>query len=261
MNPPRPGPELPRPALERAFGALVVVLLLLLLAGGIAWVLHCLPFALRWDGVWEYRRLFVEGWWLTLRLALAAALLATVLGIGLLALLRSRLRVLRLVARGWIELVRGTPLLVQLLLGYYVVGEALGLRRPVPAGILLLAIFASAYLAELFRAAIESLPASQWQAARAVGFDRAQQWRLVVIPQALRRALPGVAGQLANLIKDSSLLSVLGAMEFTKQAQVVNAMTYATIESYLPLALGYLLLTLPISWWSGRLERQFSYES
>jgi polar amino acid transport system permease protein len=83
----------------------------------------------------------------------------------------------------------------------------------------------------------------------------------VIFPQAIRQILPALAGQFASLIKDSSLLSIISISEFTLNAQEVNAYTYSTLESYIPLAIGYLILTLPLSLWTRFLERKFHYET
>jgi polar amino acid transport system permease protein len=88
---------------------------------------------------------------------------------------------------------------------------------------------------------------------------RAQTYRYVIFPQVLRQLIPPLTGQFASIIKDSSLLSIIAVSEFTLNAQEVNAFTYSTLESYLPLAVGYLLLTLPISLVSRVLERRFHY--
>lgn len=128
-------------------------------------------------------------------------------------------------------------------------------------GIFILALFEGAYLAEIFRGAWESIGASQWEAARAVGFNRQQIWRYVIFPQAFRRALPGTAGQMVSLIKDSSLLSVIGVGEVTQMMKAANAQAYTALEGYVPLALLYLAITLPLSWWSKRLEQRFKYET
>lgn len=126
---------------------------------------------------------------------------------------------------------------------------------------MLLATFAAAYLSEIFRAGIESIPKSQLESARAVGFTSGQMYRYIVVPQAMRRVLPATAGQFANLIKDSSLLFVISVQELTMQSRETNAATYATFESYIPMALGYLVLTLPISFWTRHLEERFRYET
>ena len=126
---------------------------------------------------------------------------------------------------------------------------------------LTLSFFSGAYISEIIRAGIESVGKSQLESARAIGLTRSQTYRYVIFPQALRQTLPPLAGQFVSLIKDSSLLSIIAITEFTWSAQAVNARTFSTLESYLPLAFGYLILTLPISLWTRRLERQHKYET
>ena len=161
----------------------------------------------------------------------------------------------------YVEIVRGTPLLVQILFLFYVVANGLGLDNRLIAGVLILSLFSGAYLAEMIRAGIEAIPASQLESARAIGFTTPQIYRFVIAPQALRQILPALAGQFASLIKDSSLLSIIGLTEFTLAAQQVNSATYRTLESFIPLGVGYLVLTLPISLLSKQLERYLRYET
>jgi polar amino acid transport system permease protein len=99
------------------------------------------------------------------------------------------------------------------------------------------------------------------ESAKAIGLTRGQTYRYVIFPQALRQSLPPLAGQFVSLVKDSSLLSIIGIREFTYNAQIANALTYGTLECYLPLALGYLILTLPISLWTRRLEQRHKFET
>lgn len=214
-----------------------------------------------WDAIWARRELILRGWGMTAVISLAALLLSVVLALALMAGQRSRVLPVRLLARGVVEFVRGTPLLVQLLVGYYIVGNALRLDARAPAGIVILALFEGAYLAEIFRGALESIGASQLEAAKAVGFDRGQTWRHVIFPQAFRRALPGTAGQMVSLVKDSSLLSVIAVDELTHLVQGANAAAYTGLEGFIPLMLLYLALTLPLSWWARRLEERFRYET
>ena len=128
-------------------------------------------------------------------------------------------------------------------------------------GVLVLALFSGAYMAEIIRGGLDAIPRAQIDSARAIGLTPWQTLRLVVLPQAVRIVLPAVAGQLVSLIKDSSLLSVISIGEFTFAARNVNSATYSTLESYLPLAAGYLALTLPLSALSRWLERRFRYEA
>ncbi len=153
------------------------------------------------------------------------------------------------------------PLLVLILMFFYVVANAMGIHDRLLVGVVVLSFFAGAYIAEIIRAGIESVGASQLESARAIGLTVGQTYRYVIFPQALRQVLPPLAGQFASIIKDSSLLSIIGLAEFTYTAQQVNSATYSTLESYLPLAVGYLILTLPISLWSHGLGRRLRYET
>jgi polar amino acid transport system permease protein len=125
----------------------------------------------------------------------------------------------------------------------------------------LLASFAGAYIGEILRGGIESIDRAQIESARAVGFDRWQVYRYVVFPQAIRRVIPALAGQLVSLVKDSSLLSVIGIGELTQEIRIFNAATYNSFEGFIPLAAGYLILTIPISIGARALERRMQYES
>jgi len=214
-----------------------------------------------WSGVWAYREVFWQGWLTTIGISLVALCLSVILGILAALGRRASYPALRWLATGYVELIRGTPLLVQLLILFYVVADAIGLQDRYIAGVLILSIFSGAYIAEMIRAGIESISRSQLESARAIGLTRWQTYRYVIFPQAMRHVLPPLAGQAASIIKDSSLLSILGIEEFTLAAQQVNSATYSTLESYLPLALGYLALTLPVSLLARYLEHKFRYET
>ena len=214
-----------------------------------------------WSGVWEYRQKFVHGWLMTVGLSLAALVASTAVGTVTALMLRSGRPLVEAAARVYVEVVRGTPLLVQLLIGFYVVAGAAGIENRYVVGVLVLALFSGAYMAEIIRGGLDAIPRAQLDSARAIGLTPWQSLRLVVLPQAVRIVLPAVAGQLVSLVKDSSLLSVIAISEFTLAAQEVNAFTYSTLESYLPLALGYLALTLPLAALARWLERHFRYES
>jgi len=222
---------------------------------------HRLAYHLRWDSVYKYREMFIQGWLTTILISVASLVLSTV--IGLLAALAQRGRVLglRYLGKMYVELVRGTPLLVQILIFFYVVADAFRISDRYLVGILTLSFFSGAYIAEIIRAGIESIGSSQLESARAIGLTRSQTYRYVIFPQALRQTLPPLAGQFVSLIKDSSLLSIISISEFTWNAQAVNSRTFSTLESYIPLAAGYLILTLPISLWTRHLERRHRYDT
>ena len=222
-----------------------------------------------WSKPWTYRELLFRGWWTTILLSLGAFFGSALIGLLLLLGQRSGLPALKWSCRLFLEFVRDTPLLVQLLVGYFVIFAPLlsrtlggwGWDDKLIIGILLLSLFEGAYLGEILRGGIDSIPRAQWDSARAVGFNRRQVYRHVIFPQAIRRVLPAIAGQFVSLIKDSSLLSVIGVQEFAYQAKVYTAKTYGGLEAYVPLALGYLLLTAPVALLSHRLERRFRHET
>lgn len=216
---------------------------------------------LDWGVVYQYRWKFIYGWITTVALSAASLAASGVIGLFFALAQRSRFLPLRACSKIYVELIRGTPLLVQILIFFYVVADAVGLENRYIAGVLILSFFSGAYITEIFRAGIESVGKSQLESARAIGLTEAQTYRYVIFPQAIRQILPPLAGQYASLIKDSSLLYVIGVTEFTWEARSVNDFTYRTFESYLPLALGYLVLTLPISLWTRRLEKRLRYET
>jgi polar amino acid transport system permease protein len=220
-----------------------------------------LAYDLRWNAILPYRRQFLQGWLTTLWLSAGALPCSTLAGLCSALAQGSRFLPLRYLGKIYVEFVRGTPLLVQILIYFYVVANAFGVGNHYLVGMLTLSIFSGAYISEIIRAGIESVGRSQWESARAIGLTRAQTYRHVVFPQALRQTLPPLAGQFVSLVKDSSLLSIIGIQEFTLSAQMANSSTYSTLECYLPLALGYLILTLPISLWTRRLERRHAFNT
>ncbi len=231
-----------------------------LLAAAAAVAFSRIDYAWNWQAVWDYRGLLLKGWLFTVGLSLAALAVSCVVGLMAALALGSRFRLVEAIGRVYVELIRGTPLLVQLLVGFYVVATAAKLENRYVVGVLVLSLFSGAYLAEIFRAGIDAIPRAQRDSARAIGLTPWQAMRLVILPQAARLVVPPVAGQLVSLVKDSSLLSVIAINEFTQSAQEVNAATYSSLESYLPLAAGYLVLTLPLSWLSRWLERRLKFE-
>jgi polar amino acid transport system permease protein len=214
-----------------------------------------------WGSVSAYWYKFLQGWIVTVLISLAA--LVTSFSIGVLSALfqRSSFLPLRYLSKMYVEIVRGTPLLVQILIFFYVVADAFKIQNRYLVGVLILSFFSGAYICEIVRGGIEAIGRSQIDSARAIGLTRLQTYRYVIFPQAVRQILPALAGQFASLIKDSSLLSIISINEFTLNAQEVNAYTFSTLESYIPLAVGYLILTLPLSMWSRALERKFHYET
>jgi polar amino acid transport system permease protein len=216
-----------------------------------------------WHRVWGdadrpgYRWLFLGALGTTLLVSAGALAVALVLGFaGGLARLSPRPWLNQLGAL-YVEIVRGTPLLVQIFIAVYCIGFALGISRETTLlGVLTLGTFAGAYVTEIVRGAIESVDPGQTEAALSQGMTRGQVLRRVLLPQALRRMLPPLTGEFVSLVKDSSLLSVIGVLELTKRANEANSVVLRPFEIYFPLALLYLAVTFPLSrlarWLEGR---------
>jgi polar amino acid transport system permease protein len=222
---------------------------------------HQLAYRWNWSSVYNYRSNLLSGWLVTIGISLVSLLLSTLIGLAFALVRRSRLLPLRNFGHLYVELVRGTPLLVQILVFFYVVADAFRVENRYVAGVLILSFFSGAYISEVIRAGLQSVSESQLESARAIGLTRAQTYRYVIFPQALRLTLPPLVGQFVSLIKDSSLLSIIAVNEFTQAARDVNSVTYSTLECYLPLAAGYLVLTLPLSLWLRSLEKRLHFET
>jgi len=227
-------------------------------------LLFCIVFstqAYHWDVLLAYRAVFLSGWLSTIWIALISLVLSLVIGLVACFMRRSQVLFVRYLAQIYIELIRGTPLLVQLLFFFYVVASALGIQSRYFVGILTLSLFSGAYIAEIVRSGIDSVRKTLLESARAIGLTSWQTYRHVVFPLSIRQILPPLAGQFASIIKDSSLLSILGISEFVYAAQQVSSATFSTLECYFPLAIGYFILTFPISMMSRYLERRSRHEA
>lgn len=216
---------------------------------------------LQWEHVWIYRQAFLYGWLITIVISIGSLACSVIIGFIAALMKRSSISLLNALARVYVELIRGTPLLVQILFFFYVIAYKSGLDNRYIAGVLVLSFFHGAYIAEIIRSGIDNISITQLQSAEAIGLSKFQCYRFVILPQTIRQVLPPLAGQFSSIIKDSSLLSIIGISEVTNIAQQINSATYSTLESYLPLAIAYLILTMPISFLSKQLEKRFRYET
>ena len=202
-----------------------------------------------------------DGFLVTVGLSLCSLVLSLVIGIVSVAGQSSPLLFIRFFCSVYVKFIRGTPLMMQIYLFFYIVGTAWGVNNRFTAGVFILSIFEGAYIAEIIRGSLLSLEESQLEAARAVGFTKRQTWRFVILPQMIARTLPALTGQFASIIKDSSLLSIIAVIELTQAMREISAVNFRLFECYLFLGILYLCLTLPISLISQRLEKRFQYES
>jgi len=157
----------------------------------------------------------------------------------------------------YVELIRGTPLLVQIFIFYFFLGTVLKFGR-VSAAMLALSVFVGAYIAEIVRAGIQSIHPGQMEAARSLGMNYGQAMLYIVLPQAFKRILPPLAGQFISLIKDSSLVSIIAITDLSKAGREIITSTFMVFEIWFTVAAMYLLLTFPLSMLVRYIERRFS---
>lgn len=166
-------------------------------------------------------------------------------------------RVLRFLAAIYVDFLRGTPLLVQIFLIYFALPIVTGRHMdPFVAAIASCSINSGAYVAEIFRAGIQSIDAGQMEAGRSLGMTWGQTMRYIIVPQAFKRVIPPLGNEFIALLKDSSLVSVIGFEELTRRGQLVIARTYGSLEIWTCVAIIYLLMTVTISRFVAYLERR-----
>lgn len=209
----------------------------------------------------DFRSRILEGFLMTVLLSAASMVLSLLLGVLSAAGRGSRILVLRYLCGIYVTFIRGTPLIMQIYLFYYIVGTAWGIENRFAAGVMILSVFEGAYISEIIRGSLLSIENSQLEAARAVGFTGSQTMRYVIVPQMVARTLPALTGQFASVIKDSSLLSMISVIELTQTMREISAGNLKLVECYLFLGVLYLVLTLPVAWISRQLERRFRYEA
>ncbi len=209
---------------------------------------------------------FVSGWrlgplmfglWTTLWISGVASVMALCIGLATGLCRISNNLTLRGLAAIYVEFIRGTPLLVQIFIAYFFIGTVFNLNRNV-AGVGALAIFAGAYVAEIVRAGIQSIPKGQTEAARSLGMNALQAMLYIILPQAFKRILPPLAGQFISLIKDSSLVSVIAITDLTKSGREIITSTFATFEVWLTVAAMYLIVTSVMSQAVFYMERKLA---
>lgn len=191
----------------------------------------------------------------TLRIGIVSLFFALVIGL-ITALARlSSSWMGRVLTRVYLEVIRNTPLVVQVYLVYFVIGPIIGVGRFASA-VLALSLFEGAYLSEIFRSGIVSLHKGQWEAAQSLGMSTFDTYRKVILPQAFRRILPPLTGEVISLIKNTSLVSLVALADLAFQARVIAADTFLTFEIWFTAALLYLLITIPFSMLASSLEKR-----
>jgi polar amino acid transport system permease protein len=290
-------PAPPRPRLTQ----LDLALLVAIAAGGawLAWRIVNLEnyrwnwapipqYFLRWDSATEswVANILLQGFVTTMRLTLFAMIVATALGFVIGIARVSRDPAIRLIARGYVELMRNTPPLVIIFVIYFFVTSQIvpligleawvnslspGARQVITflfgdprlienffAGLLCLALFEAAYIAEIVRAGIESIPKGQWEASAALGLHRRQTLRKVILPQAVARTVPPLCNQFVSLVKDSSIVSLVSIQELTFMATDIAVSTQRVYEVWITVAAMYFAVCFALALAFARLERRMA---
>jgi len=207
--------------------------------------------------LWDIlRNLLLAGRW-TIALSLATFVLGGMLGLLILFIRTSKSRALQNIARVYIEIFQGTPLLMQLFLVFF--GVALfGIEVPawLAAG-LTLTLWSASYLAEIWRGCVEAIPRGQWEASSVLAMNYVQQMRYVILPQALRIAIPPTIGFSVQIIKGTAVTSIIGFVELSKAATVITNATFMPFTVYAAAGLFYFMLCWPLSKYSQFLERKY----
>ncbi|WP_045395801.1 amino acid ABC transporter permease [Vibrio campbellii] len=252
--------------LKPVLQALLQIAILLI---AIAWVLdsgaQAMGYQWQWERVPDYIAFYEDGeWWpaeliegLIVTLKISAISLFFTLVIGLVtALLRlSNSKVGNAIGTTYVELIRNTPLLVQIYLLYFVFGPVIGLDR-FSTAVLALSLFQGAYTAEIFRAGLNSIPKGQFEAAKSLGLSPLFAYKDVILPQVLQRTLPPLTNEVVSLIKNSSIVSVMAIFDLTTEARNIVSETAMPFEIWFTVAAIYLALTLSLSGLSAWLEHK-----
>jgi len=244
--------------IKKAANALLASLLILALV----WI-SVLRLGVRFDFsfIIQFRSRILQGFLMTVALSLAGFVLSLLIGIVAALWQNGKILFLKYVSSIYINFIRGTPLIMQIYLFYYIIGTAWGVSNRFLSGVLILSAFEGAYIAEIIRGGIQGLATTQLEAAKAVGFTKSQTVKLVIIPQLIARILPALVGQFSSIIKDSSLLSIIAVIELTQTIREISALNFRLFESYLFLGVLYLCLTIPLAIVGKAFEKHYSFDT
>ena len=198
------------------------------------------------DVVWESLPFLLEGLWVTVLIVVACMAISLILGLVLALARISSYAWLRLISAAYIDFFRGVPLLVLVFWAFFTVPIATGTPLPaIPTGIIAMSINLTAFVAEIYRAGIQSVTLGQRHAALSLGMTQRQALQRVILPQAVRHVVPPVASAWVSLFKDTALLSVIIVPELMYQARILAVQTYRPLEIYTVIALVYFVITWP----------------
>jgi len=225
---------------------------------GYHWQWYQIPrFLYTWDDAGFVAGSLLNGLGVTMKISAISLICAFSIGLITAVLRLSNSIPGKIVSQLYLEISRNTPLLIQLFFLYFVMGPILGLDR-FWAAVLALSLFEGAYASEIFRAGIVSLEKGQWEASHSLGLSYKHAYRLIIIPQAIRRVLPPLASQVISLIKDSALVSTIAVYDLTMETQSLISETFLTFELWFTVALMYLVITVTLSFLVSYLEKRMA---
>lgn len=249
-------PKLPRIAVSDIVDTGKYLLLLSLLFWGLSVGTRQLGYNWQWYRIPKYilhvtesgvsPGLLMQGLGVTLQITAISLALMLLIGLTTALLRMSNSWVGRGVARSYMELIRNSPLLIQIFFIYFVVAPIIGMSG-FWAAVIALSLFEGAYASEIFRAGITSIDKGQWEAAKSLGMKAGPLYRHIILPQAIRRVLPPLTSQAVSLIKDSALVSTVAILDLTQRGRMIDAETFLTFEIWFTVAAIYLAITLALS--------------
>ena len=202
--------------------------------------------------------LLIAGACITVEITALTVFFGMIIGICVSLIRMSDFKILRWLGNVYVDFIRGTPLLIQIFLVYFALPSIIGHRVDAYfAAISACSINSGAYMAEVFRGGIQSIDAGQMEAGRSLGMTWWQTMRYIILPQAFKRIIPPLGNEFIAMLKDSSLVSVIGFEELTRRGQLIIARTYASFEIWMAVAIIYLILTFTVARLTGLLERKF----
>ncbi len=203
--------------------------------------------------------LLMLGAWVTIKITAASVAIGTFIGLFVGIAEIAKYWYIRIPAKIYVDFIRGTPLLVQIFIIYFALPMIIGVRvDPFVAAITACSINSGAYVAEIFRAGIQSIDKGQMEAGRSLGLSWTQTMIFIIIPQAFKRVVPQLGNEFIAMLKDSSLVSVIGFEELTRKGQLIIASTYGSLEIWSAVAIIYLVMTLTITRLVAYLEKRYN---
>ena len=211
--------------------------------------------------IWDSLPLLLQGAMVTIKITAMSVGGGFIIGLITSIARLSRISIFRYLSAVYVDVIRGTPLLVQIFLIYFALPMIIGTRiDPFVAAVTACSINSGAYVSEIFRAGIQSIDKGQTEAGRSLGMNWAQTMQYIILPQAVKRVIPPLGNEFIAMLKDSSLVSVIGFEELTRRGQLIIAKTYGSFEIWLTVAAIYLIMTFTISRFVSYMEGRYKTE-